>query len=72
MSELIVMHKDGGRMNVPPAKFEEYLEAGWTEIERVPMSDSIPSPTPAEPEKPKGKGKGKAKVVPEPEEAEVD
>lgn len=70
MSELIVMQKDGGRMNVPPAKLQEYLEAGWTEIERVPMSGSIPSAAPVEPDKPKGKSK--VKTLPEPDEAEAD
>lgn len=57
MSELIVMEKDGGQMNVPPEKLQEYLAAGWKEIERKPMSDSAPAPAPApaEADKPKGK-----------------
>ena len=62
MSKLIVMEKDGGRMHVPPAKLQEYLEAGWREIERVPMSDSAPSPAPEAAEKPKA---GRKAVQPE-------
>ncbi len=46
MSELIKMQKDYGTMLVPPAKLQEFLKAGWVEIERVLSSDS---PAPAEP-----------------------
>jgi hypothetical protein len=65
MTELVVMEKDAGRMNVPLAKVQEYLDAGWVEIERVPMTGDVSS-IPAE-AAPKSKGKGKA-VLTEAEE----
>ena len=54
MAELIVMEKEGGRMNVLPAKLQEYLDAGWVEVERVAMTSDTP---PAESETPEAKPK---------------
>jgi hypothetical protein len=62
MAELIVVEKDGGRMNAPPAKLQEYLEAGWKEAARAPMTGD------AAPAKNKPTGKGKQDAAPEAEE----
>jgi len=61
-TEFAVVEKDFGRMRIPLDQLPEYLEAGWREIERVPMSDSAPSPAPEAAEKPKA---GRKAVQPE-------
>lgn len=49
MAEVLVMEKDAGRMNVPAAKLQEYLDAGWKEISRTateePESVPVSEPT---------------------------
>lgn len=63
---LILMRRFGAEMFVPPAKLQEYLDDGWTEIERKPQTEEEPvapaAPVAAEtaapsPPRPKGKSK---------------
>jgi hypothetical protein len=65
--QLVLMESpDGGRMNVPVEKLDEYLAAGWKEISRQPLIVPAPldleqaMPEPAAESKPAPK-KGKAK-----------
>lgn len=59
--ELVLMAFGAWTMNVPPAKVQQYLDAGWKEISRAPMtgapeepvsvetpSEAIPAPQPEE------------------------
>ena len=38
MAELVVMKRQFETMNVPTAKLQEYLDAGWVEVARVQMT----------------------------------
>ena len=44
MAEVIVMEKDAGRMNVPAAKLQEYVDAGWKEISRMTTEEPESKP----------------------------
>lgn len=43
MAELVLMQKGEATMNVPSAKFAEYLAAGWREISRVSVESAAPA-----------------------------
>jgi len=47
----LMEHPQKGRMNVPEKKFQEYLEAGWVEIERIEVEE-VKKPALAEEPKP--------------------
>jgi hypothetical protein len=41
MAEMVLMEKDGSRMNVPDAKVQEYLANGWIEISRYGVEAEV-------------------------------
>jgi hypothetical protein len=48
MSDLVFMVRGNESMNVPPAKVQEYLDAGWKELSRALMTGSTEAPVSAE------------------------
>jgi len=52
MPDLVLMVRGNESMNVPPAKVQEYLDAGWKELSRAPMTGApqatVSAETPSE------------------------